>query len=125
MYLYHVSLVRNLDSIEAEGLVPGAGSTFSGYGGHAAQKLFLTEAEADCAELLRAVTAETRYVVALRAMDPLRQQELRSQIKHVQTLLQHGANAAQRGDTETALHFLGEARFALDSPNSVLHVTQQ
>ena len=46
---YHVTLASNLPSIYEDGLLPGHGGMFSGYGGHAAGKLFFCDADAvDC-----------------------------------------------------------------------------
>jgi hypothetical protein len=41
-YLYHVTLLRNLDNIATNGLFPGRSENFPGYAGHARGKVFLT-----------------------------------------------------------------------------------
>jgi len=45
MFVYHVTFARNLDSIDAQGLLPEASGALGrgGYGGHSSGRLFLTE----------------------------------------------------------------------------------
>jgi hypothetical protein len=47
MYLYHVTYIRNLPSIQVEGLRPGSGQTFQGtwYAGYSQGWLFLTSGD--------------------------------------------------------------------------------
>jgi hypothetical protein len=45
-YLYHITLVRNLDSIDEAGLQPGRSQNWPGYAHYAAGKVFLTEGPA-------------------------------------------------------------------------------
>ena len=45
-YLYHVTLLRNLDSIAQRGLVAGQSQNWPGYSSHARGRVFLTEADA-------------------------------------------------------------------------------
>jgi hypothetical protein len=45
-YLYHVTYLKDLDSIQESGLRPGRGQTFSGgYAGHASGRVFYTSAD--------------------------------------------------------------------------------
>lgn len=44
-YVYHISYLGRLDSIQSSGLEPGVSGNFSGYTGHSKGRVFFTEAD--------------------------------------------------------------------------------